>query len=208
VRFNPYDAIEKFEECISIYTKSKYAIAIDNCSNAIFLSLKYINVEGREVEIPSHTYPSVPCAIIHAGGKVKFRNSSKILKGAYQLGDTGIWDAALRFTANMYIPNNIICLSFTGPHKQLKLGKGGAILTDDEKAYKWFKKAIFSGRNKCSYLQDDFTMLGWNFYMLPEIATRGILLMNQFVSEDGIFTNNEDVAVEYPDLSKFEIYKR
>jgi dTDP-4-amino-4,6-dideoxygalactose transaminase len=86
------------------------------------------------------------------------------------------------------------------------LSKGGAILTDDPKAYEWFKKARFSGRNGCSYHDDDFTMLGWNFYMIPELAARGIQLMGQFYNQDGTKKHNPDIELVYPDLSQFKIY--
>jgi hypothetical protein len=51
-------------------------------------------------------------------------------------------------------------------------------------------------------------MLGWNFYMMPELATRGVLLMNQFYNRDGSKVVNKDLELPYPDLSKFEIYKQ
>lgn len=85
--------------------------------------------------------------------------------------------------------------------------KGGAILTDDRDAYFWFKRARFSGRNEMSYHEDHFDMLGWNFYMMPELATRGVLMMNQFYNTDGTKKRCADVELPYPDLSKFEIYK-
>jgi hypothetical protein len=113
----------------------------------------------------------------------------------------------MRNTSNMYIPDSFMCLSFSGVYKHLKLGKGGAILCDDYQAYRWFKRARFSGRNECSYHTDDFDMLGWNFYMMPEIAARGLLLMGQFYSVDGSPKHNEDVCLPYPDLSAFSIYK-
>ena len=55
------------------------------------------------VDCPSKTYPSVPCEIIHAGAKVKFRPvEGKTIKGAYQLEPTNnfpapglAWDAVL-----------------------------------------------------------------------------------------------------------------
>jgi hypothetical protein len=51
-------------------------------------------------------------------------------------------------------------------------------------------------------------MLGWNFYLLPEIAARGVLLMNQFFNFDGTKKSNDDITLPYPDLSKFEIYSQ
>lgn len=207
---------EEFENKLSEYTSSPFVICVDNQSNGLFLALTYYklknNIEELTVDIPQRTYPSVPCEIIHAGLKVSFTPSIETtLKGAYRLNPTTVWDSALRFTADMYIPNSFMCLSFTGPYKHLKLSKGGAILTDDFQAYKWFKKARFSGRDECSYHDDDFDnnpVIGWNFYMMPEIATRGLLLMQQFYNVDGTKKFNEDLELPYPDLSKFKLYQK
>ena len=204
-----YQVTKDFEQSLCDYTGAPYAVTIDNQSNALFLALYYEKIKGQTITIPSRTYPSVPCEVIHAGGKVKFEDfGGTTLKGAYQLHPTKVWDSALRFTTDMYIPNTHMCLSFTGPYKHLKLGKGGAILTDDYEAYKWFKRARYSGRNECSYHEDELDMIGWNFYMMPELASRGLLLMNQFYKVDGTPKHNEDLELPYPDLSKFDVYKQ
>jgi dTDP-4-amino-4,6-dideoxygalactose transaminase len=210
-----------FEAALCKYTGAPYAIAVDNQSNALFLSLFYESrirrLDLRNVVIPTNTYPSVPCEILHSGRKVVFSNkfanvSDKgYLTGPYPLWPTNVIDSALRFTSDMYEPGTHMCLSFTGPYKHLKLGKGGAILTDNEKAYKWFKKARFSGRDECSYHEDNFDIdpvVGWNFYMMPEIAARGLLLMGQFYYSDGHPKSNPDLSLPYPDLSKFKIYQQ
>jgi dTDP-4-amino-4,6-dideoxygalactose transaminase len=101
-----------------------------------------------------------------------------------------------------------MCISFTGPYKHFKLSKGGAILTDNHEAYLWFKRARYSGRRECSYHDDHFDMIGWNFYMMPELAARGLLLMGQFYNIDGTPKHNEDSELPYPDLSKFEVYTK
>lgn len=202
-----YRITDDFEEELCKYTNAPFAVAIDNCSNAIFLSLMYEKVKDIEISIPCRTYMSVPCSIINAGAKVKFLEMEGTkLKGAYQLAPTKVWDSALRFTADMYIPNTHMCISFTGPNKILKLSKGGAILTDDEKAYNWFKRARYNGRRPISYHQDNFDMIGWNCYMMPELAARGLLLMNQFYNIDGTKKHNADLELPYPDLSKHPIY--
>jgi len=197
-----------FEEALVRYTGATYAVAVDNQSNALFLALTYCGVEGKDITIPERTYPSVPCEILHAGGKVNFSPvDGDGIKGGYHLHGSNVWDSALTFTHNMYIPGTFMCLSFTGPYKHLKLGKGGAILTDDYKAYMWFKRARFSGRRECSYHSDNLDMLGWNFYMLPEIAARGLLLMGQFYDWKGVPKENEDLEIPYPKLSDFPIYQ-
>lgn len=204
-----YDITNEFEKRLANYTGAPYAVALDNQSNGLFLALMYENVVGKTITIPERTYPSVPCEIIHAGAKVDFEKvEGTTLKGAYQLKPSRVWDSALRFTADMYIPETHMCISFTGPYKHFKLSKGGAILTDNHEAYLWFKRARYSGRRECSYHDDYFDMLGWNFYMMPELAARGLLLMNQFYNIDGTKKQNEDLELPYPDLSKFPIYKQ
>lgn len=217
---------EDFEKELAKYTSAKYVICVDNQSNALFLCLYYwIHVKNKEtlyspfsksfisptIDVPQRTYPSVPCEVIHAGAKVNFTKiEGETIKGAYQLTPTNVWDSALRFTADMYIPNSMMCISFTGAYKHFKLSKGGAILLDDLDAYNWLKKARFSGRSECSYHDDNFDdnpVIGWNFYMMPELSARGLLLMNQFYNADGSKKHNEDLELPYPDLSKFKIWQ-
>jgi len=207
-----YKITEDFEEKLANYTGSKYAITVDNMSNALFLALYYEknitkSITTDNIKIPNRTYPSVPCEIIHAGLKVEWDiQPGNSITGAYQLIGSNVWDSALRFTADMYIPNSHMCISFTGPYKHFKLSKGGAILTDNLDAYHWFKRARYSGRRECSYHDDNLDMLGWNFYMMPELAARGLLLMSQFYNIDGSKKHQEDLTLPYPDLSKFKIY--
>jgi dTDP-4-amino-4,6-dideoxygalactose transaminase len=209
-----YKVTEEFEHELCKYTGAKYAVTVDNMSNGLFLALYYENhikknIPSQTVSCPSRTYPSVPCEIIHAGLSIEWDYvKEETLTGAYQLKGSNIWDSALSFTADMYKPKTHMCVSFTGPYKHFKLSKGGAILTDNLKAYHWFKRARYSGRRECSYHDDNFDMLGWNFYMMPELAARGLLLMNQFYNLDGTKKHQEDLTLPYPDLSKFKVYNQ
>jgi dTDP-4-amino-4,6-dideoxygalactose transaminase len=213
---------DDFEKELARYTGAPYVLCVDNQSNALFLCLYYwIQKRKKEhkgnfdyveyIDVPQRTYPSVPCEVIHAGAKVNFTKvECETIKGAYQLTPSNVWDSALRFTADMYIPESMMCVSFTGAYKHFKLSKGGAILLDDLDAYKWLKKARFSGRSECSYHEDDFDdnpVIGWNFYMMPELSARGLLLISQFYNTDGTKKQNEDLELPYPDLSKFKIWK-
>ena len=84
-----YKVTEEFEEKLADYTGAKYAITVDNASNAIFLALMYEKVKGKTITIPSRTYPSVPCEIIHAGAKINWQHvKGTTIKGAYQLYPT------------------------------------------------------------------------------------------------------------------------
>jgi len=201
-----------FEDALCAYTGAPYAVAVDNESNALALCLWSWSQRlprGTVITLPSRTYMSVPCEVLLAGFKIAWEPvSGRTLKGAYQLKPTPIWDSALRFDADMYVPATLMCLSFTGAYKHLKLGKGGAILLDDKDEYDWLKRARNSGRNECSYHDDNFTMLGKNYYLMPQVAAQGLLLMQQFYNLDGTKKHNEDLELPYPDLSRFPIYSR
>ena len=102
----------------------------------------------------------------------------------------------------MYIPGSFQCLSFHYK-KVLKIGKGGMILTDNKDAYEWFQVASKMGRHIENLYKDDyFDMLGWNMFMPPEQAARGIRLFEDLPE------NNEDCGSShrYQDLSKYEIF--
>ena len=111
-KHSPYQIVRMFEEEIAEYTGAKYVVTIDSCTNALFLVCKYLKV--KEVTIPSQTYISVPMSIIHAGGDIIFDKSAKSnhWKGIYQLKPYPIYDAAKRFTSNMYIKESFTSLSF------------------------------------------------------------------------------------------------
>ena len=49
-----WDAVDLFERAMAEYTGSKYAVAIDNCTDALFLCLKYLKCDQKEdiIEIP------------------------------------------------------------------------------------------------------------------------------------------------------------
>jgi len=199
---NPYQIVKAFEDEVSYYTGAPYAISVDSCTNAIFLCCKYLDI--KTVTIPSKTYLSVPQSIIHAGGEVIFDSSEETnnWKGLYQLKPYPIYDAAKRFTSNMYIPGSYMCLSFH-IKKHLKIGKGGMILTDNENAVEWFIKARYEGRTQKRYHDDDITMLGWNMYMTPQQAAHGLALMQNMLA------NNEDLDEHnnYKDLTEFTYFK-
>jgi dTDP-4-amino-4,6-dideoxygalactose transaminase len=48
----------------------KYALALNSCSSAIFLSLRALDIKPNDpVLIPAFTFAAVPSAVIHAGGR-------------------------------------------------------------------------------------------------------------------------------------------
>lgn len=189
-----------FERKLAAYSGSRFAVLTDSCSNAIFLALKLRGVAGA-VGIPSHTYVSVPFQISHAGGRPVFEDNQ--WSGLYELGNTGVWDSAARFTKDMFVGGSALqCLSFQ-IKKRLPIGRGGAILTNSEDDYKALKLMSYDGRNLESPYTDRLhvSLMGWHFYMTPEDAARGILLMDKLpeVNPDTMDWKH------YPDLRNWPV---
>lgn len=196
-----YEFVDMFEKKVAKYAGSKYAVAVDSCSNALFLCLKYLKSTGK-ITIPSHTYLSVPMQIIHAGCEVEFKNYN--WKGSYHLYPYPIVDAAQMFTKNMYEKGTYYCLSFQGS-KILKIGKGGMILTNDKKSVQWFRRMSFDGRDRNKMVNTDrINMIGYHMNMIPDDAVKGLLLMNNLSK----YNEPNGGNLIYRDLSKMEVFKQ
>lgn len=191
---NAYGVVAEFERRVAEYAGSKYAVAVDCCTSAIFLCCKYRGV--RTVVIPARTYISVPMAVIHAGGSVQFRDFD--WQGVYELEPYGIYDGAKRFKRGMY-RGGLHCLSFH-VKKLLNIGRGGMVLTDDEEAAKWLRKARYDGREGKPYPQEKVSMLGYHVYMTPEQAARGLTLL------DVLPEDLPDQTEDYPDLREMPVF--
>lgn len=200
IKHNPYKIVKMFEEEVAEYTNAPYAVSVDNCTNALFLCFKYLNIEGKEIVVPKKTYLSVPQSVIHAGGIPVFKDIK--WSGAYKLDPLPVYDSAKRLTRNMYIPGTFMCLSFH-IKKQLSIGKGGMILTDNKEAVDWLIKARYEGRGQVNYKDDDITSLGWNMYMTPQQAAHGLALMQNYPSDVPDLGENEG----YRDLTEFTVFK-
>ena len=209
-KYNPYKIVKMFEEEMAFYTGAKYAVSVDSCTNALFLSLMYIkstqkpiSIFDKEVNIPSKTYLSVPMSIIHAGFQPVFDRTRNDWSGTYQLKPYPIYDSAKRLTSDMYIDGSFMCLSFH-MKKTLGIGKGGMILTDNEDAVEWFKKARYEGRGEKLYHEDNIQMLGWNMYMTPQQAAHGLALMQNY---DMVIPDLGEKN-GYKDLTENDVFKK
>lgn len=203
---DPWDWVTHFEDELSNYCGYTHAIACDSNSNAIRLVLHYLEITNQEIEIPAHTYASVPNQIILSGNTPKFTDIK--WKGLYPLGDTKIIDAATALFKNMSMgyEDNYMILSFH-LKKILNIGQGGMILTNDSKFNEWARPMIYDGRHKNKmYTEDEFECIGWHMYMSPETAQRGLEIFNS----DKIQDYNEPCGSDekYTDLRNQKIYEK
>ena len=196
---NPYRVVKEFEHELSNYTGAPYVVCVDSCTDAMFLVCKRLSV--KRVLLPKHTYLSIPMSIIHAGGKVDFEDIE--WSGMYQIKPHPIYDSAKRMKKDMYINGSYMTLSFH-MQKHIPIGKGGAILCDNKEDYEWFKKARYEGRSEVPYHEDDIEFIGWNMYMTPRDAIRGLELVQNLPDD------NEDLIEDppYRDLTTFTVFKK
>ena len=188
------NVIRQFEKVIADYCGAPYGVTMESCSAALLLCCIYCKV--KEVTIPKRTYFSVPFSIIHAGGTVKYSNLK--WQGAYQLKPYPIIDSAVRLKKNMFKKGFFHCLSFQYS-KHIPIGRGGMILTDSRKARDWFRLMRNDGRREVVKEKDYVKLDGWNFYMTPEQAARGISLFYWRIHGK---KSLPDIKLSYTDLSK------
>lgn len=201
---DPRDVIEIFERKVAEFGGSKYGVSVDCCTNGVFLAMQYykqrLGATGT-IEIPKHTYQSIPMAILHCGFDLTFRDEQ--WSGMYQLKPYPIWDAATRWQRGMY-KGGFHVVSFQ-IKKRIPIGRGGMILTDDKDAYDWLIKARYDGRDMTvNQWDDDPDICGWHMYMTPEDAARGILLMDQVPEH----TEDCGGSENYADLSQKKLFKK
>lgn len=196
---SPFEIVDIFEKKIAEFTGSKYGVATDSCTHAIELCLRFLNFKGS-LEIPKRTYPSVPMTALKLGVGIHW--SDEEWEGSYIIKPTPIHDASLLFKRNMYIPHSFQCLSFH-VKKNIPIGRGGMILTDNLDAYYWLKRAAYDGRDLSKmWKEDPISQLGYHYYMPPEDAARGIILFDKF-SEPSVSGGSSD----YPDISQWPVFQ-
>lgn len=208
---NPHQVTRDFETAVAEYAGSKYCVAVNSCTSALLLAVAW-SIRGSRpwtnVEIPKHTYVSVPMSIIHAGGRPVFRDEDWI--GYYQLKPYPIFDSARWFTSRLFptLARTLekspafVCVSFHAS-KTLGIEQGGAILHDCDEADGWFRRMRFDGRTEGVAPKDDnFREIGWHCYMNPSTAAQGLLRLHSLPPYNAPLPNDP-----YPDLSAMEIFR-
>lgn len=201
---NPYQAVRGFEKAVQDFTGAPFVVAVDSCTNALFLTLMWLKASGSlptDIEIPKHTYVGVAMSIRHAGARLRFR--AEKWQGRYQLAPAPVWDAACQFHAAMYDSGHFVCTSHHW-NKPLGFGRGGCILHDNKKADRWLRRARFDGRTEgVPPAKDSFDQPGWHMMMTPEMATAGLARL-AFLPR-----NNPEKPTDpnYHDLSQASLFK-
>tara|TARA_R110000851_G_scaffold267748_1_gene420228 strand:- start:1049 stop:1651 length:603 start_codon:yes stop_codon:yes gene_type:complete len=193
-----FNTVKDFEDVIAEFYGARYAIAVDCCTHAIELCLRY--TEPSEVTFPNRTYISIPFLGDKLG--IDWDWYTTEWTDYYVIGGTNIIDAAVYWKAGGYIPNTFMCLSFQF-QKHLSLGRGGMILTDNREAAEELKKMSYDGRNPNTPWRDqNISSMGYHYYMTPETAQLGL---DKFTK--AVITPPRDWKYEdWPDLRNMKIF--
>lgn len=206
---NPHQVTRDFEKAVAEYTGAPYCVAVNSCTNALFLALMWMRKCWTEagidplpaIQMPQRSYVSVPMQIKHAGFDVTFRDEN--WSGFYQLAPAPIFDCARYFSSGMYAQiGGFVCTSHHWS-KTLGLQQAGCILHSDAKADAWLRRARFDGRSEgVPPSEDNFDFCGWHMYLSPEIAALGLVRLAFLPKHNAPLPNDN-----YPDLSKLSIFK-
>lgn len=194
-----WNSVFEFESIVSEWFGAKYGIAVDSCTHGIELCLRHIGID--EIEVPKRTYLSIPFLSNKLNVPLKWKDED--WRDYYEIGNTGVYDAAVLWRENSYIPKTMMCLSFQF-QKHLSLGRGGMILLDDEDSFKSLRKMVYDGREpNVPWRDQNIDTVGYHYYMTPETAELGLRKFQDAVNETPRKWNLDD----WPDLTQLEVFK-
>lgn len=196
-----FDTVKAFENKIAEFFGAPYAVAVDCCTHGIELCLRY--QDNSYINVPRQTYISIP--FLSKKLKINLQWTDEKWKDYYCVNDffTPIYDAAVLWKKDSYIPGTFMCVSFQF-RKHLSLGRGGMILTNDKEAALRLKKMSYDGRlPNIPWREQDISSIGYHYYMTPETAQLGLQKL-----PDAISTKPKKWTIEdWPDLTLMEIFK-
>ena len=193
-----FDTISKFEQKIADFFGAPHAVAVDCCTHAVELCLRYNNI--KYYTIPKRTYISIP--FLAKKLNIDFDWREEQWKDYYYLGGTNIIDAAVLWKQNSYVKGTYMCISFQYI-KHLSLGRGGIILTDNKESAAILKKMSYDGRlPDIPWREQDISTVGYHYYMTPETAQMGLKKLPKAIDTNP----HQWVYTDWPDLSKMKIF--
>ena len=192
-----FEIVKEFENKIASFYGAPYAVAVDCCTHAIELCLRYKKI--KEINVPKRTYISIP--LLSKKLNIKLSWVDKEWQDYYFLTDD-IIDAAVLWKKNSYINEMFMCVSFQF-RKHLNLGRGGVILLSNYNDYKELKKMAYDGRTPdIPWREQNIESMGYHYYMTPETAQKGIKKLPEAIKT----VPKKWTHTDWPDLTKMKIF--
>jgi dTDP-4-amino-4,6-dideoxygalactose transaminase len=196
-----FEVVQEFENKISEFFGSPYAVSVDSCTHGIELCLRY--TKETKISVPKRTYISVPFLAEKMGLDRVWRDEEWEDYYTLNYGNKKIIDAAVLWRKDSYLPNTFMCVSFQY-QKHLSLGRGGIILLDNEEDYIKLKKMSYDGRlPNMPWRDQDIETVGYHYYMTPEIAQLGLNKLKSAINTKP----KKWVVTDWPDLTEMKIFK-
>jgi len=195
-----FDIVKEFENKIAEFYGSPYGVAVDCCTHAIELCLRYTN--PSRATFPNRTYISIPFLGYKLGIDWDWNVAEWV--DYYTIGNTNIVDAAVLWREGSYVSGTLMCLSFQF-QKHLGLGRGGMILTDCKESAETLKKMSYDGREPDKPWRDqNISSMGYHYYMTPETAQNGLNKLEEAKAR----TPRQWAWKDWPDLEKMDVFKK
>lgn len=193
-----FKIVTEFEKLIANFFDAPFGIAVDSCTHAIELALRY--TDAQSITVPKRTYLSIPMLANKLNIKLIWVDNQ--WSNYYYLTDK-ILDAAVYWQPRGYIKGTFMAISFQY-QKHLSLGRGGMLLLDDEKAAINIKKMSYDGRlPNIPWREQNINTMGYHYYMTPETAQLGLDKFPDAAER----VPKKWVITDWPDLTQMDIFK-
>ena len=191
--------ITEFENKVSTFFGAPYGVCVDSCTHGIELCLRM--TEARYINVPRRTYLSIPMLADKLGIHLQWTDEQ--WQDYYRVNGE-IYDAAVLWKRNSYIPSSFMCLSFQY-QKHLSLGRGGMILCPDKESAERLKRLSYDGRVPgIPWREQDVDTIGYHYYLTPETAAAGLSKLQAAIDTPPRQWFMED----WPDISKFKVFNK
>jgi dTDP-4-amino-4,6-dideoxygalactose transaminase len=195
-----FDTVELLEKRVSKFFGAPYAVAVDCCTHGIELCLRY--QQHSKISVPRRTYISVPFLARKLNIELEWRDED--WQDYYKINETmkPIYDAAVLWKKDSYIPDSFMCLSFQF-QKHLSLGRGGMILLDNYDDALKLKKMSYDGRlPNIPWRDQNINAMGYHYYMTPETAQTGLDKLDKAIAAPP----RQWKVTDWPDLKSMAIF--
>tara|TARA_X000001036_G_scaffold416638_1_gene433876 strand:- start:36 stop:641 length:606 start_codon:yes stop_codon:yes gene_type:complete len=197
-----FESVTKLENKLAEFFGAPYVICLDACTHGIELCIKLQNI--KTISVPKRTYISIPFLAKKLNINLEWRDEN--WQDYYKVNKDfkPIYDAAVMWKKDSYVPGSFMCLSFQF-QKHLSLGRGGAILCDNEQDAIKLKKMSYDGRlPNIPWRDQDIDSYGYHYYMTPETALLGLKKFDQAVSQKP----KQWLITDWPDLTKMKVFNK
>ena len=195
-----FNKIFEFEQALANYTGAPYAVMTDCCTHAIELCFRAEGV--YYCSFTPYTYLSIPMLMHKLNVEYRYLDETRQdWTGEYLFHGTNVWDSARRFEKNMYRSTTMQCLSF-GYDKPLQIGRGGAILLDNETTYERLLRMRYDGRDlkQVPWQEQQVFEVGYHYKPTIEEAEKGLVELEKIKLID-----LKPKYKQYPDLRTIKI---